>query len=370
MTVTTTSNIDQYTADGVMSAYTFTFALLQAADLTVYINGAVTALAYTVAINSNGVGGTVTFSPTVPSNGDNLILAREVDYTQAVSIPGNANLRESTLETMVDRVVMQVQQVKEIVDRSLHFVIGSSINPELYEPDDDTIPFFDGTDVIWRTPNEIFNEMEGGGYGDMTGPASSIDGDLMMFNGISGKSAKASGLTGASKLVRRNSANTGFETKTDPFALITTPGANKIPIGDGTKYAELAAPTVANQSVIYDGSVIKWGNGIEVVKFGPFTPSNAGGAATNHNKTVTANTFMIGYLECLTSDDNWAVGDRCMYPPGPAASGVDYGFNSTQYFYRFTNNALPINFGDKTTGAISSKVNASWALYLIMIILP
>lgn len=217
MTVTTTSNIDQYTADGVMSAYTFTFALLQAADLTVYINGIVTALTYTVAINANGVGGTVTFSPTVPTNGSVVILAREVDYTQTVSIPGNANLREATLETMVDRVVMQVQQVKEIVDRSLHFVIGSDINPELEEPDTDTIPFFDGTDVIWRTPNDIFNEMEGGGYGDVIGPVSSTANGLPLFNGTTGKILKDAGyamptsIGAANEVLKVNSAGTAIE---------------------------------------------------------------------------------------------------------------------------------------------------------------
>lgn len=65
----------------------------------------------------------------------------------------------------------------------------------------------------------------GGGSGDVTGPASSTDNGLVLFNGTTGKIIKDMGITLPSALqsVRRNAGNTAWEAFTPAAALGYTP---------------------------------------------------------------------------------------------------------------------------------------------------
>lgn len=194
MTVTTTINRNDHIGDGSTTVFAYTFAIQQSTDMSVYLDGVLSASGYTVSINSNGVGGNVTFS-TAPVDDTEVTLIREVDYTQETSLPHDANIPEETVEDAFDKAVMLVQQVKEITSRCLILPVQvTGFDTTFPDPRESPgyIPIIndDGDGLELKTANQIFNEMEGGGYGDVLGPASSVANGLPLFADASGNLLK------------------------------------------------------------------------------------------------------------------------------------------------------------------------------------
>ena len=197
MTVTTTSNRNDHIGDGSTTLFAFTFAIQQSTDMTVYFDGVVKLSGYVVSINSNGVGGTVSFS-VAPSNDVAVSLLREVEYTQETSLPTETNIPEATLENAYDKNTMLAQQLKEITDRCLKLSVDTvGVDANLPNPTDTPgyvlVANDDGDGFELKSANEIFNDMEGGGYGDVIGPVSSTANGLPLFNGTTGKALKDAG---------------------------------------------------------------------------------------------------------------------------------------------------------------------------------
>lgn len=221
MTVTTTINRNDHIGDGSTTVFAFTFAIQQSTDMSVYLDGVLSASGYTVSINSNGVGGNVTFS-TAPVDDTEVTLIREVDYTQETSLPHDANIPEETVEDAFDKAVMLVQQVKEITSRCLILPVQVTGFDTTF-PDPRESPGYisvindDGDGFALKSANEIFNDMEGGGYGDVIGPISSTANGLPLFNGATGKILKDAGyamptsIGAANEVLKVNSAGTAIE---------------------------------------------------------------------------------------------------------------------------------------------------------------
>lgn len=216
MTVTTTSNRNDHIGDDSTTLFAFTFAIQQSTDMTVYFDGVVQLSGYVVSINSSGVGGTVSFS-VAPSDDVKVSLIREVDYTQETSLPTETNIPEATLENAYDKNTMLAQQLKEITDRCLKLSVDTiGVDTDLPNPTD--YPGYllvandDGDGFELKSANEIFNEMEGGGYGDMLGPATStVVGGIVLFDSLDGTQTKQLGLGAADQVVKMNSLGTAFE---------------------------------------------------------------------------------------------------------------------------------------------------------------
>lgn len=135
MAVNTTTNKVREAGNNINVAFDFTFLIFAAADLTVYKVNQTTDVAtlqvlgvdYTVAINSVTAGGTVTYTVAPTATEDSLII-RELDLTQTSVLPTEGGMPEKTVENMVDKNTMLVQQLQEQMDRSLTFSDTSEVS--------------------------------------------------------------------------------------------------------------------------------------------------------------------------------------------------------------------------------------------------
>ena len=116
---------------GAQTTWPFTFKVFAATDIAVTIAnslGVETALVYgvdyTVILNANqetSPGGTVTYpiaGSALPA-GSTLTIVGDLDYDQPLDLPSGGNFSPLALENQLDRTVMQLQQLKEQVGRSV-----------------------------------------------------------------------------------------------------------------------------------------------------------------------------------------------------------------------------------------------------------
>lgn len=203
MTVSTTANRNTFTGDGVMTVFPFTFAVQQATDIDIYLDGVLTVSGYTVAINSSGVGGAITFSvaPALDVAG---LIYRDVPYTQQTALPIESNLPETVLEQAYDKLTMLCQQLKEGLDRSIALPITSNStgitfpSPEAdlfiaWNPAGDALintPGIEGPQGIQGNPGVDGTD---GINGSMVGPVSSVIGNLPTYADTLGTTLDDSG---------------------------------------------------------------------------------------------------------------------------------------------------------------------------------
>lgn len=119
MSVTTTNNRIAYDGDGVSTVFSFPYKFLATSDLKVYVGDTLQTITtdYTVGTPSDA-GANVTFV-TAPAVGDsNVIILRDVDLLQSTDLPSNGPFPSVSVETMVDKVTLQVQRVRELLSRA------------------------------------------------------------------------------------------------------------------------------------------------------------------------------------------------------------------------------------------------------------
>jgi len=135
MTVSTSTR--KQTFSGGQSALTFSFRTLVSNPEYIKVKTVVVATGaeanltyntdYTVSINSNGVGGTVTVSPTF-STAYNYVVYRDTNEVQESDYDDYNQFPANTLENDLDRVVMITQELAEDVSRVITFPISSSVS--------------------------------------------------------------------------------------------------------------------------------------------------------------------------------------------------------------------------------------------------
>lgn len=179
MTVSTTANRNTFTGDGVMTVFPFTFTVQQATDIDIYLDEVLTVSGYTVAINSSGVGGTITFSAAPALDVEGLIY-RDVPYTQQTALPIESNLPETVLEQAYDKLTMLCQQLKEITDRSITLPITTLLTGLVF-PDAEADML-----IGWNAAGTALENTAGtpgpqGDPGSLTGPATTVVGNVPVF---------------------------------------------------------------------------------------------------------------------------------------------------------------------------------------------
>lgn len=120
MTVSNVVPLNSYVATGSNATYTYTFRLLQAADLVVQVMntlGVVTTLTLTTNYTVSGVGqysgGTVTLTAGNLTAGYTIILFRNPANTQTTSLQALGNYDPTSVETALDLLTMQQQAQSE-----------------------------------------------------------------------------------------------------------------------------------------------------------------------------------------------------------------------------------------------------------------
>ena len=125
MTVSSTTNKHSYNGNGSQTAFAYTFKIFVAADIQVYLDGALKTINTHYTLSNVGLtgGGNVTFtSGSVPSAATgNVILLRSLALTQGVDLINYGAFDANIIESAYDKLTMMVQQLQEEVSRSIRF---------------------------------------------------------------------------------------------------------------------------------------------------------------------------------------------------------------------------------------------------------
>jgi hypothetical protein len=133
--------------NGSTTAFPFTFKVFAAADVAVTIansSGVETPLVlntdYSVTLNSNqdtSPGGTITYpiSGAALPSGSKLSIVGDLDYDQPLDLPSGGNFSPIALENQLDRATMQIQQLKEEVDRAAQVPVTSNYSADQLSAD-------------------------------------------------------------------------------------------------------------------------------------------------------------------------------------------------------------------------------------------
>ncbi len=120
MTVSTTENKDSYTAAALQTIFPYTFRIFADSDLKVFVDGVLKTLTtdYTVTNAGNPSGGNVVFNDGLVG-GESVVNLRELPITQAIDYVENDNFPAESHEEGLDRSVMILQELKNLIGQSL-----------------------------------------------------------------------------------------------------------------------------------------------------------------------------------------------------------------------------------------------------------
>lgn len=139
MTISNTQRNIVYTGNGSTVDFDFEFVVPENDELHVYLFDVATEVEtellssqFDVVFNAENVGGTVTYPnddpPTPITSAKKIIIQREVPNTQVLAITNQGGFNPEVLEATLDRIVMMVQQLQEVQDRSIVISAASTIS--------------------------------------------------------------------------------------------------------------------------------------------------------------------------------------------------------------------------------------------------
>ena len=129
MTVSTNTPRDEYTGNGVTTAFPTTFQFISSGDIDVYQNTVLKTINthYTVT-GGSGSTGTVTFI-TAPGNGQDVILVNNPDITQETDYVENDPFPAETHELALDKLTLIEQRTRDIAERSIRVADSLTDSP-------------------------------------------------------------------------------------------------------------------------------------------------------------------------------------------------------------------------------------------------
>ncbi len=238
MTVENSNNRDRLTADGIIVDFDFTTKIFNTTELQVYIidNNDVAVLQtistdYSIVIATITEGGTVTFV-TAPTDTYEVLMIRNVPYTQSTDIPVNEGFSEVTIENALDRLAIQIQQVNDILSKTIKISDTSTVTGLSFEdPESEKL-------IRWKSDLTGFENI-------VLTDISVIEADITIGTGD------------AKKVVNVNSAETQYELSSvkDLIELITTGGLTINTILKQTKGADVnsaSAVTLGDDGNFFD----------------------------------------------------------------------------------------------------------------------
>lgn len=147
--VSQTNRSNTAAADGTTTVFNFTFFAYSTDTVKVYsvLNDVLTPITtgITKVLNSNFIGGTVTFDTAPASAVGDILIRREVPYTQETELADLTRYKETALETALNSIVLQVQQLVEDVGLAAKYTTSSGVtDPTIEEPSDGDVLIYDG----------------------------------------------------------------------------------------------------------------------------------------------------------------------------------------------------------------------------------
>jgi hypothetical protein len=276
MTVGTTNVRNYFTTDGSTLSFPFTFTLLQASDVEVYVNTVLQTQGSDYTVSPTGgefpcVGGSIVFisapaadaDPTVPNG----VILRETDLEQEVEFEVEESIAETVFETALDKVTMMVQQLADQLSLCLQLPITSTVTGiTLPAVTAGSILQWDPTgatnNLVNITPAEIIASVPGAGLGNVIGPTTSTVNNLAAFNNVTGTLLKDPGIPLAKVYTTDGSGGT-----------ITLPSGTSV-INNVRAYLVSGSPNADGSSsgntTVYigppgAGDLLTWDNGSSVL---------------------------------------------------------------------------------------------------------
>ena len=132
MPVTNQTTTNTYTGNGVTTVFAYTFRALAEADISVMVDGVTKTLSTDYSLSGIGTanGGNVTFV-TAPASDAEVVITRDMDVIRDTDYQDNGDLLAETLDDDMDRAIMLIQQLRQIMRRALRAPIAETSVDEL-----------------------------------------------------------------------------------------------------------------------------------------------------------------------------------------------------------------------------------------------
>lgn len=148
--VSTTNRSNIAAADGVTTVFNYTFFVYSTDHIKVYsvLDDELTPITtgITKAINTSFIGGTVTFNVAPDSDVGEILIRREVPYTQTTEFQDLTRYKETAIEKALNILVLEIQQVAEESSLSLKYTEAAGVTDAVIEtPVDEAVVVFSGT---------------------------------------------------------------------------------------------------------------------------------------------------------------------------------------------------------------------------------
>lgn len=163
MTVSLQTPINQHTANGVTTVFAYTFKILDADDLTVYLDDVETISGFTVAGVGGESGGTVTFS-SAPASGVIVSLIRDMDLIRETDYQNSGDFLSETVNTDFDRIWMAIQQQNRILERRAllfdEFEVRTETLNRLPTPEDGKVMYWEGGALVNGALRDLASDVD------------------------------------------------------------------------------------------------------------------------------------------------------------------------------------------------------------------
>jgi hypothetical protein len=159
MTVAALNAFDTGNGNGATTVFNFTFRCKSAAEVAVYLDNVLQTTGFTVTVNSDGIGGNVTFT-SPPASGVKVAIVSNPLFTQLISFVNAGKFLPTSHDDANDRAAIRAIRLKFDVDRTFKVPFGEtgSVLPAAADRAN-KIPAFDASGNIY-TPNVSASDLE------------------------------------------------------------------------------------------------------------------------------------------------------------------------------------------------------------------
>lgn len=431
MTVSSQTNKIRIVGNGVASAFPLPFRFFTNSEISALFVERATGVTTPAAIGTDytltgagepEVNGSATgvLTTTVPLAATrDLIILRTLPTIQATDIVNQGEFFASTHEDVFDRLTMIAQQQQEELSRAIKTSVSDTITPDQLldsirlseqtaiaaaasasssaasaaqsfddfddrylgskaaDPttDNDGQPLIVGA-LYWNTPLAKMKAWDGSAWafwsGDISGPSSSTDTSIVVFNGINGKLVKESAakvndsgdvISNGAQFGQSGTASNNFHWRNMLDGLLRLSRGNAGSLGAGDNAADVMR-VKADNSVEFPGGI----RGGFAKEYTSAEQTITAGGTVNLTHGLGAVPKLIRTeLVCKTAESDYVIGDviEVDLAVTPASSLTSTGHvvkkNSTTISVTFGNSATAY-FGKSSAGASVTLANANWRL--------
>ena len=160
MTVSTTTRVTRHNGNDVATSFSTGWKFDDTAWVSIVLiaaDGSTTSPAFTVTGAGAASGGTVTLTSVVPATGEELLVIRTIPDTQPTSLSNLGAFLPRTVERVLDRLTMQVQELQEQINRCVRLPMATAngVDMELPTPSAGAYPKWNGAANGWTYASTV-----------------------------------------------------------------------------------------------------------------------------------------------------------------------------------------------------------------------